>query len=202
MIVEFDLARASLAEFSDDYRYRYLLRRCFAGSVDAPPVSPVVFCMLNPSTADAFENDPTVRRCIGFAQSWGFTDLIVVNLFAIRETDSKKLSRFADPVGPDNNETLTDLPRCPIICAWGAHPLAADRARFVLTVFEGDRLFCLKRTAEGHPGHPLYLSKASERTRWNGYAAAEGVVSERGGIDLATRRKLSAARAAGKLGVR
>lgn len=177
MITEYDLARASLAEFSDDYRYRYLLRRSFAGSVDAPPVSPVVFCMLNPSTADAFQDDPTIRRCIGFAQDWGFTDLIVVNLFAIRETDSKKLRSFADPVGPDNNALLAELPRCPIICAWGSHAMAPARARFVLTILEGDRLFCLNRTAEGHPGHPLYLSKASERIRWNGYASTERAAS-------------------------
>ncbi len=171
MITEYDLAHTSSAVFSDDRRYRYQLRRCFSGSVDLPPENPVVFCMLNPSTADAFVNDPTIRRCIGFAQQWGASDLIVVNLFAIRETDSKLLRSFVDPVGrPDNNETIASLPRCPIICAWGSHPMARSRANDVLTILGDDRLSCLKLTQGGHPGHPLYLPNSSTVHHWGGYA--------------------------------
>jgi hypothetical protein len=169
VIVEYDLARTSCAEFSDDRRYRYKLRRCFSGSIDAPPVNPVVFCMLNPSTADAFVNDPTITRCIGFAKRWEASDLIVVNLFAIRETDSRLLRGFADPVGPDNNETIANLPRCPIVCAWGSHPMVKWRARDVLTILGDDRLSCLKLTQAGHPGHPLYLKNTATAQRWGGY---------------------------------
>jgi hypothetical protein len=169
MITEYDLTRTSRADFSDDRRYRYKLRRCFAGSVESPPVNPIVFCMLNPSTASAFVNDPTVRRCIGFAQDWGHTDLIVVNLFAVRETDSKLLCKFSNPVGADNDSALITLPACPIVCAWGSHPMARDRARDVQTLFQNDRLFCLKQTQGGHPGHPLYLPKTATLKTWGGY---------------------------------
>jgi hypothetical protein len=169
VITEYDLARTSRADFSDDRRYRYQLRRCFSGSIDSPPVNPVVFCMLNPSTADAFVNDPTIRRCIGFAQDWGHTDLIVVNLFAIRETDSKLLCKHINPVGDDNMEVFADLPRCSIVCAWGSHPMVRARARHVLTVLEDDRLFTLRQTQGGHPGHPLYLPKSAQLTPWRGY---------------------------------
>lgn len=169
MITEYDLAHTSRADFSEDRRYRYSLRRCFAGSVDAPPVNPVVFCMLNPSTADAFDNDPTVTRCIGFAKRWEASDLIVVNLFAIRETHSSRLRGFIGPVGTENNETIACLPRCPIVCAWGSHPMARDRARHVLTILGGDRLSVLKLTQGGHPGHPLYLKNSALAQSWGGY---------------------------------
>jgi len=125
--------------------------------------------MLNPSTADAFANDPTVRRCIGFAQAWGHTDLIVVNLFAVRETDSRLLRSFVDPVGPHNDAALADLPACtPIVCAWGAHPLARERALDAVKLL-GPWLFCLKQTQAGHPGHPLYLPKTATPIVWAGY---------------------------------
>lgn len=170
MITDYDFTRTSCAQFSDDRRYRYSLRRCFNGHVDLDPVNPVVFCMLNPSTADAFDNDPTVRRCIGFAQAWGHTDLIVVNLFAIRETNSKLLCTFGDPVGrPQNNETIANLPRCKIIAAWGSHPMARERAGIVLTILESDRLFCLRKTQGNAPGHPLYIPAAATLMPWGGY---------------------------------
>ena len=174
MITEYDLAHTSCAEFSDDMRYRYTLRRCFAGSVDSPPVRPIVFCMLNPSTASAFVNDPTIRRCIGFAQDWGYTDLIVVNLFAIRETNSKILHTFVDPVGPQNNEALANLPRSPVVCAWGSHPMARERAYSAVYHFGSARRLCLKQTQDGSPSHPLYLPKVSTLKSWPGYAR-EGV---------------------------
>lgn len=170
MIVEYDLAHTSRADFSDDRRYRYKLRRCFAGSVDERAVKPLVFCMLNPSTASAFVNDPTIRRCIGFAQDWGYSDLIVVNLFAVRETSSKLLCTFADPVGPDNDAALAELPvSTPIVCAWGSHPMARQRAEVAIKAL-GRGLFCLKQTQDGSPSHPLYLPKVSTLKSWNGYA--------------------------------
>lgn len=171
MITEYDLTRTSYAHFSDDRRYRYKLRRCFRGSIDARAEKPIVFCMLNPSTADAFKNDPTIRRCIGFAQAWGYSDLIVVNLFAIRETNSKLLNGFADPVGPQNNAALADLPVCcPIVCAWGSHPMAIYRAATAVNYLPAGGLFCLKQTQAGHPSHPLYLPKVSKLKSWPGYA--------------------------------
>lgn len=157
LIIERDLALTAEAWFSPCYRYRYYLRRCFTGSVASPAVNPVAFCMLNPSKASAFITDPTITRCTNFAKAWGYTDLIVVNLFAIRETNSSALRTYADPQGPENNCVIAELPRCPIIAAWGAHPLAAERARCVQIILSSDRLRCLRLTKSGAPGHPLYL---------------------------------------------
>lgn len=157
MIVENDIALTSLAFFSECRRFRYQLRRCFDGSIAEPPRKPVTFIMLNPSTADAFVNDPTIRRCIGFAQAWGYTDLIVANLFAIRETDSKKLKSYPDRVGSENDAMLAQLGKHgPMIAAWGAHPLAVTRARAVQLIV-GQPLQCLRKTKSGAPEHPLYI---------------------------------------------
>src|SRR5581483_9586135 len=97
--------------------YRYSLARFFGdGGV-------VNFIMLNPSTADAETDDPTIRRCLGFAKAWGYGTLVVTNLFAYRATDPAELAKAGDPVGPDNDTRLwseaqlSDL----VVCAWGNH---------------------------------------------------------------------------------
>ena len=82
-------------------RYRYRLWREWGASPRR-----VTFIMLNPSTADERVLDPTIRRCIGFAKAWGFDGVDVVNLFAWRSTDPAALARVADPIGPDNDETI------------------------------------------------------------------------------------------------
>lgn len=74
------------AEFSGCGRYRYSLRRRWA---DGGP--PACWIMLNPSTADAEKDAPTIRRCIGFSKAWGHNALVVVNLFALRSTDPTAL---------------------------------------------------------------------------------------------------------------
>ena len=84
------------AIFSGDRRYRYLLIRRVGTSQ-----SRVLFIMLNPSAADEVRDDPTIRRCIGFARDWGFGLLEVVNLFALMSTNPKTLLDAEDPVGPD-----------------------------------------------------------------------------------------------------
>ena len=86
-------------------RYRYWLSRPLRepNSTD----NAVAFVMLNPSTADAWEDDATIRRCVGFAEAWGHDILIVVNLYAYRATDPKKLAKVEDPVGPSNSHYLS-----------------------------------------------------------------------------------------------
>lgn len=146
------------AAFSEDRRYRYALGRTWG---EGPAVA---FVMLNPSTADAFKVDPTVRRCLGFARAWGFETLIVLNLFALRSTDPKALYSAEpgfDPVGPLNDLTLDAVPpETRIVAAWGVHGALDGRGQIVheRLVAAGHDVQCLgKRTREGHPRHPLYL---------------------------------------------
>jgi len=139
------------ATFSRDRRYRYRLWRRWDRSRPA-----VAFVMLNPSTADARRDDPTIRRCIGFARAWGFGGVDVVNLFAYRATDPRELLRVADPVGPRNSRHIqrAGLGAALVVIAWGAHPSAARRAPISLP-----RARCLGLTRTGQPRHPLYLRR-------------------------------------------
>jgi hypothetical protein len=138
--------------------YRYSLTRKWSGA----PLLP--FVMLNPSTADAEEDDPTIRRCIGFARREGAGGLIVANLYALRSPAPEALWSARDPIGPKNRRTLVGLAAqavaqsLPIICAWGA--LARqDQIHGALRMFHasGARLACLGRTQRGAPRHPLYV---------------------------------------------
>lgn len=90
------------ARFSPCRRYRYVLTR------DVSILNPrlVNFVMLNPSTADATVDDPTIRRCIGYARAWDYGHLVVTNLFALRATDPRALKSEDDPIGPDNGEYI------------------------------------------------------------------------------------------------
>ncbi len=123
-----------------------------------------LFIMLNPSTADAEKDDPTIRRCINFANREGCTQLSVVNLFAYRSTDPKWLWGAPDPVGPENDAHIhheilgADL----VIAAWGANGLAGAAFPRVLRVQEyaGSKpVLCLGMTKEGAPRHPLYIAR-------------------------------------------
>lgn len=119
--------------------------------------------MLNPSTADATKNDPTIRRCIGFAAREGCTELTVVNLFALRATNPKELNKHPDPVGPENNDHIRrqmekHVSGGLIVAAWGANKnlLTFVRADEIQAEYFG-HLMCLGTTADGMPRHPLYV---------------------------------------------
>lgn len=137
-------------------KYRYWLSRHIGGS--GPPVG---FIMLNPSTADAEIDDPTIRRCMGFAQAWDHSELIVVNLFALRATNPKHLKTTPAPIGPDNDEAIqAALGHCDLlVAAWGAHGRYKNRGDNVRrkTRQQGHVLHFLKLTGKGDPSHPLYL---------------------------------------------
>lgn len=118
----------------------------------------VGWVMLNPSTADADDDDPTIRRCIGFAKSWKCGGIVVRNLFALRAADPSELDRHPDPVGPENDAYLSRCGcECMTVLAWGAR--GGDRGRAVLETLAGRgiNLFQLAATEEGQPRHPLYL---------------------------------------------
>lgn len=156
-----DLATEATAEFSECRTYRYALTRTWdAGRL------PLAFVMLNPSTADAFTVDPTIRRCLGFAQAWGAGGLLVLNVYGLRSTDPKALRGHSDPVGPDNDATIVTRlanPMARVVGAWGAHA-RPDRAAYVIDLIReaGHQPVCLGRTKAGAPRHPLYLRADSQ----------------------------------------
>lgn len=142
------------AVISPDGRYRYRLSRIW----DSHKM-PLVWIMLNPSTADALKDDPTIRRCISFAKREGAGGIEVLNLFAYRTSKPEDLKKVDDPVGPDNDLWISEVlfPHNRCVCAWGAYP-AWDRIAEVFGLCLGIQFLCLGRTAAGHPKHPLYIS--------------------------------------------
>lgn len=165
-----DLLGEATATFSRCRTYRYALTRHW--QPDANDAGAVAFVMLNPSTADALADDPTIRRCMGFAKAWGFSALLVLNLFALRSPDPRELRKHSDPVGPDNDAVIGRWlnriawsPGRTVIAAWGAHSAAGERAERVaeMVCSRGLALNCLgEPTKGGHPRHPLYLPAATE----------------------------------------
>lgn len=147
------------AEISDCGTYRYVLKRRIPSLVRWH--HPALFIMLNPSTADAEKNDPTIRRCLSFASLNGCTELTVVNLFALRATNPLELMDHGDPVGPFNDqriaEMIEDHQMGIIVAAWGAHPFAKKRAQYIKERF--GPFVCLGTTKDGSPRHPLYIKK-------------------------------------------
>jgi hypothetical protein len=146
-------------------RYRYALSRSWD---DDLPVA--LFVMLNPSTADADVDDPTIRRCVSFARSWGCGAITVANLYAYRATDPAELAVADDPVGPDNDYWIATLAADAelIVAAWGAtaHP-SPTRANSVRDLLRrACAVHCLGRTQHGHPRHPLYVPAATRREEW------------------------------------
>ncbi len=152
------------ADFSPCGTYRYRLWRRWQ---EGPTVA---FIMLNPSTADATQNDPTIERCHRRAVTMGFAELEVVNIFAYRATDPRELKSSPHPIGPDNDDVLlqaaekSDL----VICAWGGHGDHLNRHQEVRQLLKkhGIRPHVLSLTAKGLPGHPLYLPYSRQPVLW------------------------------------
>jgi hypothetical protein len=137
-------------------RYRYRLTRGDGNRL--------CFVMLNPSTADANINDPTIRRCRSFARREGYAGIEVLNLFALRATDPAQLIGHGDPTGPENVAYLEQASLVHgngiIVCAWGAHRAATpDKVNTTIYWLRrcGARLVCLGKTKSGAPRHPLYV---------------------------------------------
>lgn len=152
-----DLWGRSDAVFNEDLTHRYLLTRRWAQG--APTA---VFLMLNPSTATAHEDDPTIRRCIGYARREGCNALTVLNLFGLRATNPAELPRYpGDPVGERNDEFIGEhaQPGRLVIAAWGVHGALHARGNEVTRALtaRGVELRCLGVTDGGHPRHPLYV---------------------------------------------
>ena len=175
-----------IAEYDETRRYRFTLRRYLdAPTLFAPPGRRLCnFVMLNPSTATAGLDDPTVRRCMSYALSWGFTDLIVTNIFALRSTDPSALYDEPDPVGQGNDEAILASARSAslVVCAWGNHGELRGRGAHVAAMLEGAGvdLNALAFSQAGQPGHPLYLPGYAEPDAFE--AAAVGRPQEHSAI--------------------
>lgn len=156
-----ELIAPAAAAFSRDRSYRYALTRTWD-----PGWPPLVWVMLNPSTADAFTDDPTISRVTGFSRRAGAGGIIVVNLFAYRAVKPSQLRQAADPVGPLNDLVLSWYcqPRVTAAVAWGAHGQMAGRGPAVTAMLAARevRLLCLGTVQNGQPRHPLYVPQATE----------------------------------------
>lgn len=147
------------ATFSPCGNYRYDLWRRW----DMFNNSRVVFIGLNPSTADARQDDPTIRRCIGFAKRFGYGGLVMLNLFAFRATFPADMMKVPDPTGGrlhDFHLIRYAEEKHAVIAAWGSHGGYLNRDRDVLKIFP--EVYCLGTTKDGFPKHPLYLRGDSE----------------------------------------
>lgn len=150
------------ARISECGQYRYSLGRRWD---DGPTAW---WVMLNPSTADATEDDPTIRRCVSFSKREGCGALIVVNLYALRATDPKALAKHPDPIGPENDTVLVHTSYEArsgglVIVAWGANPMAEPQAR---RMFAATGAQCLGTTKAGAPRHPLYVKGDQPLIPW------------------------------------
>lgn len=152
-------------------RYRYELRRRWDASL---PLA--TFVMLNPSVADARQDDPTIRRCMDFARRWGCGGICVVNLYAYRATIPEDLALVAkeggDPVGFQNDAWLVRAASqaartgASLVAAWGAKHADPQRVRWVLRLLGMRRLTCLGTTKDGSPRHPLYVRADTALLPW------------------------------------
>ena len=164
-MLPFDLT--SHAKFSEDRVYRYTLERRWNDG------DRVVFLMANPSTADETQDDPTIRRCIGFAKLWGYGALTIVNLYALRSTDPRELRKRSEPIGFDNVYWIRGV--CAkakeVILAWGCSQhfpeYGVRHIRHVLEEIPAKTpVSFLGFRKDGHPRHPLMLPSDTARWPW------------------------------------
>lgn len=176
------------ARFSDCMTLRYrLARSCFGAQGGEPPpwdVSPtfsrnrVVFIMLNPSTADAFILDPTVRRCMKFAQADKADVLEVVNIFPLRSTDPAALYTWTrslpgpawEAINAANNAQIVAAAAGArlVIAAWGRHGAHLMQGTTVRELCHKHdiKLYHLGLNKDGSPKHPLYIKGGTEPKEW------------------------------------
>ena len=139
------------ALLSDDNIYRYQLSRIW--DEEKPKI---LFIMLNPSTADEFVEDPTIRRVVNYAKDWGYGGVYVGNIYSFRSTYPKGLKCIADPIGPENInhiQTLISLVD-KVIYAWGNEEKEPDWLKKIV-----ETPYCIEISKKSIPKHPLYLKK-------------------------------------------
>ncbi len=150
------------AVISEDQVYRYRLWRRWD-----PKLPQAAIGMLNPSTADASKNDPTIRSCIRLTKELGFGGFDVINLMAFRATDPANLPKNpAEALGAFNVSNIEAVVAGAktVICAWGAHPYAKRFQGAFLDICRlyHEKVFCFEKTKEGSPKHPLYIKSGTQ----------------------------------------
>lgn len=147
--------------FDEQRLYRYLWGQVWPDGRDI-----VTWIMLNPSTADEHQDDATIRRCRDFSKRWGFSTMLIVNLFALRSSRPLALQRADDPVGPLNDLAIEEAAKSAalVVCAWGNHGWWLGRDQIVLDKLRdwGVEPHCLGLTASLRPKHPLRLARETE----------------------------------------
>ena len=163
------------ATFSKDRAYRYTLSREWQSTMPR-----AVFICLNPSVASEYEDDPTVRKCIGFAKRWGCGSLTIVNLFALVETDPAKMKRHPNPIGDENDAHIQSVARSAafVIAAWGGDGSHMNRAADVCRMLNG-QVKCLGRTRDGFPRHPVMRAYAAALESFDPSQSSKGVTDFR-----------------------
>ena len=184
------------ARFSDDRKLRFRWARAIGGPMgrldDGSPHQPpqwdisclslrkrVVFIMLNPSTADAFRADPTVKKCVAFATAWGAEVVEVVNIFALRSTDPDGLKEWTRGLSSDewakaNSDNLTQIAGALIgadmvVAAWGKHGAHLAQGTVIRAmIWQGKlaKLHYLDLNKDGSPKHPLYIKGSTLPKEW------------------------------------
>lgn len=152
------------ALFSDCQRYRYVLTREWDDTLHT-----LCICGLNPSTADAENDDPTIRRELGFARDMGFGRLVKVNAYGWRSTDPKGLWTAPCPYGPINWTHVVEQAQSAntFVAAWGVNIRLADEHKLRTNLRNaGVKIHVFGLTKDRHPKHPLYLKRDTRLTEW------------------------------------
>lgn len=154
------------AVISEDGLYRYKLSRIWGYSDNT-----VCFVGLNPSTADHEKDDATIRRLRNFCQNWGYGGFHIVNLFAYRSRDPKKLRKVDNPIGDKNDDWLIRTTHSSlikkVIPCWGNKGDIDNRDFQVLKMLPHWKLYHLTLSKSGNPKHPLYLPSDTIPIKWD-----------------------------------
>lgn len=170
----YDLFKTSGAVFSACNLYRYKLWREWCSDLE-----PMVWCCQNPSTADENDDDPSVRKMMGFARANGCGGIVLYNIFAYRATDERELFKVADPIGPESLshfdgllKYLRETPKAKLVVGWGnqlvtkRHSLMRMAYRNIGLKLAGAGALCLGTTKSGDPKHPLFVPYSQPLIPW------------------------------------
>ena len=145
------------AHLSSDGVHRYELSRTWFQPASK---GTLYYIMLNPSTADANFDDPTIKKCVGFAERNLYNAIRVYNLFSFRATDPRNLPMDSRATDEMNDTILANVPKDEdVVVAWGGNAYKNEfgraRVKRVLELIDRE-LFCV-RQSNGRPHHPLYV---------------------------------------------